>query len=604
MNIAERLAALRSLMDRYQWDAVIISGTDPHGSEYLPERWQQRKWISGFTGSYGIVVVTRDHAGLWTDTRYFIQVKKELEGTGIELHKLRVPDAMNYPEWLASVLPAGSVTGIDGLCMSVNDVRHLESLLAKKGCRIDNKPSFLDEIWKDRPGLPSNPLFMLAPVYSGRTTEQKLEWLRKDMKSTGADYFLMNSLDQIAWLFNIRCHDIPYNPVAISYALIGSESAILFISQEKVGKTVKENLNVQGISIAPYESIFRALEALPGDSTIMLDGNTLNYALFSHVQQQPGKSLVDRPSPVALEKALKNPVEIEGYRKAYLNDGIALTRFFIWIEQMLALGTPVSELDTENKLSSLRGEAEGAMGDGFHYTSAYGKNAALPHYSASPAQFSMLEPKGFYLIDSGGHYLYGTTDITRTVPLGPLTPMEKEDYTLVLKGMIALSTAVFMKGTTGTHLDIIPRMPLWKGLRNYGHGTGHGIGHYLCVHEGPQDIRLTFRDQTIVPGMVTSNEPGMYREGEHGVRHENVLLCKDLGTNEFGEWYGFETLTICYIDTSAITLSLMDPWEVDWLNDYNRMVYKNLAPHLDPDEAQWLAAKTAEIKTLNLPAQR
>ncbi|HOG25790.1 MAG TPA: aminopeptidase P family N-terminal domain-containing protein [Bacteroidales bacterium] len=596
MNISEKITALRRLIEQKGWDAAVIPGTDPHGSEYLPERWQHRKWISGFTGSFGTVVITRSHAGLWTDTRYFIQARKELEGTGFELHPLRVPDAVDYPQWLAGTLPAGSVTCIDGDCMSYRQVLVLRQYLSVSGGSIVNTPNFLDQTGRISPPLPLSPVFILEKQYSGQRTEEKLAWLRGQLSSRGCSHILLGALDQIAWLFNIRSRDIPYNPVAVSYALVDSRRATLFITPGKVGDNVRMVLREQGVEIVPYESLISVLEALPLGSVFMADGDTLNYTLFNLLLSRFGSAGVkDLPSPVILAKAIKNPVETEGFRKAFLNDGLAMERFLFWLEKSMEQDIPLTEKDAADKLSWMRTLSPDSMGDSFQYVSAYGANAALPHYSASATSSSRLEKKGFFLIDSGGHYLYGTTDITRTVPLGPLTPLEREDYTVVLKGMIALSRAVFLKGTQGAHLDMLAKDPLWRYRRNYGHGTGHGIGHFLCVHEGPQDIRLTWKDQELLPGMVTSNEPGIYREGSHGVRHENILLCKELEENEFGRWLGFETLTLCHIDTSAIVASLLERGEIEWLNLYNKSVYEKMVPFLTYEESRWLQKKTAPL---------
>ncbi|MBP6867587.1 MAG: aminopeptidase P family N-terminal domain-containing protein [Bacteroidales bacterium] len=596
MNISEKITALRRLMEQQGWDAAVIPGTDPHGSEYLPERWQQRKWISGFTGSFGTVVVTHTHAGLWTDTRYFIQARKELEGTEFELHPLRVPDAVDYPQWLAASLPAGSVTCIDGECMTYRQVMALhQSVRANAGSVVD-RPSYLDDIGRDKPPLPLSPVFVLEPKYCGRETEEKIQWLRRELFNGDCSHILLSGLDQIAWLFNIRSHDIPYNPVAIAYALVDSHNATLFIREAKVGDSVKKTLRAQGVDIAPYESLKATLESISPDSVFMADGDTLNHSLFQFLLSRFGTAGVkDVPSPVILAKAVKNPVETEGFRKAFLHDGLAMERFLFWLEKSLEQDIPLSEKDAADKLSWMRTLSPDAMGDSFQYIPAYGANAAMPHYSAAAASCTRLEKKGLFLIDSGGHYLYGTTDITRTVPLGPLTPLEREDYTVALKGMIALSRAVFLKGTRGTHLDMLAKDPLWRYRRNYGHGTGHGIGHFLCVHEGPQDIRMTWKDQELLPGMVTSNEPGIYREGSHGVRHENILLCKELEENEFGHWLGFETLTLCHIDTSAIVVSLMERGEIEWLNRYNKSVYEKMVPFLTYEESRWLKEKTAPL---------
>ena len=596
MNISERIKDLRHQMLQLGWDAAIISGTDPHGSEYLPERWQQRKWISGFTGSYGTVVITHAHAGLWTDTRYFIQAREELEGTEFEIHPLRVPHAVDYPQWLAENLPAGSVTGIDGDCMTYSQVEKLFASLQANAGKVVNTPSFPDTLWVDRPALPLSPVFILETQYSGRSTEEKLTWLREQLSSQGCSHILLGGLDQVAWLFNIRSRDIPYNPVAVSYALVDSKNATLFITPGKVGDNVTRLLREQGVGIAPYEAVTSVLEGLPLESVFMADGDTLNYSLFSLLLSRFGSTGVkDMPSPVVLAKAVKNPVETEGFRKAFLYDGLAMERFFFWLEKSLEQDVLLTEKDVAKKLSWMRSLSPDSMGDRFQYIPAYGANAALPHYNYLAGPGSRLEKKGLFLIDSGGHYLYGTTDITRTVPLGPLTPLEREDYTIALKGMIALSRAVFLKGTKGTHLDMLAKDPLWRHLRNYGHGTGHGIGHFLCVHEGPQDIRQTWKDQDLLPGMVTSNEPGIYREGSHGVRHENILLCKELEENGFGSWLGFETLTLCHIDTSAILVSLMERGEIEWLNRYNRRVYEKMAPFLTYEESRWLQEKTAPL---------
>jgi len=593
MNISEKIQALRLLMQKAGWDAAVISGTDPHGSEYLPERWQQRKWISGFTGSYGTVVITRDHAGLWTDTRYFIQSRKELEGTEFELHPLRVPKAVDYPEWLATNLTTGAIVGIDGECVTYRDAERLRKALKGLDATLDSRASFLNAIWNDRPGLPLNPVFILEEKYSGKAAREKLEHLRQQIKEEGCSHIVLNSLDQIAWLFNLRGHDIPFNPVAVSYALIDEKNATFFITPGKVSENVIQILREQGISVMPYDSFPVVLQSLPPQTRIMADGNTLNYSTFQALIANC--TVQDVQSPVILDKAIKNSVETNGFRKAYLNDGIALERFFFWLVRSLEKDIVLTETDAAKKLSWMRTLAEGAMGDSFQYISAYGPNASLPHYAPNPKTALSLLKKGLYLIDSGGHYLYGTTDITRTVPLGPLTQAERQDYTLALKGMIALSRAVFLKGTKGTHLDMLVRDPLWRHRINYGHGTGHGTGHFLCVHEGPQDIRMTWRDQDLLPGMITSNEPGIYREGSHGVRHENVLLCNLLEENEFGIWLGFETLTLCHIDTSPLLISLMEPSEVEWLNAYNRSVYTKLAPFLTYDESVWLEKKTAPV---------
>lgn len=592
MTIKEKLAALRNIMDREGLDAYIVSGIDPHNSEYLPEAWQQRKWISGFTGSYGTVVVTREETGLWTDTRYFIQAGKELEGSGIRMHKLRVPEAVDYPEWLNSILPEESKVGIDSFCMTVGEVERLKQLFTSKKIQVVEKTDLLGEIWLDRPALPDAPVFLLDEKYTGQSTVQKIQCVREDIKEKGADAILFSCLDEIAWLYNIRGNDIPYNPVVISYALVSSEQAWLFVKPSKIPLEVKRSLEDAGVEIRDYHHLFLFLEEWKDRKRISLDTSTLNFAVYHKIAVS--HEIIAAKSPVVLWKALKNSTEIAGFRKACQQDGIAMTRFFYWLEKQIGK-QPVSETEAAAKLTALRRENPDYISDSFHTISAYGPNAALPHYSALPGKDILLQPKGLYLVDSGGQYWYGTTDITRTVPLGELTPLEKEDYTLVLKGMIGLSRCIFPQGTTGANIDIIARQSLWNHFRNFGHGTGHGIGHFLCVHEGPQDIRQSWRDQALLPGMVTSDEPGIYRENAHGVRHENIIACYQLCENEFGKWLGFEPLTLCYFDTSALVIELLSEEEKEWLNEYHQKVYELIAPDLHPEEAAWLQKKTKKI---------
>lgn len=592
MTILEKVARLREIMEREGLDAYIVSGTDPHNSEYLPEAWQQREWISGFTGSFGTVVVTREDAGLWTDTRYFIQAEKQLAGTGIHLHKLRIPDSVDYPEWLAATLQSGCRVGMDSFCMSVQDVEHLKEVLAGKNIELAGKTDLLGEIWLDRPALPASSVYLLDEKYAGESVQSKIAAVQGKLKKLKADYFLFSCLDEIAWLFNIRCHDIAYNPVAISYAVIGKGKACLFIKQSKLSAEVARSLDDSHVEVRDYHHLFLFFDELGKDTHFLADLRTLNYAVYNSLASK--FKITDVVSPVILSKAVKNQVEIDGFRKACVQDGIAMTRFFLWLEQELA-SRPVSETEAARKLSELRAVCPDYISDSFHTISAYGKNAALPHYSAVPGEDTILKNKGLYLVDSGGQYLYGTTDITRTIPLGELTSQEKEDYTLVLKGMISLARCVFPKGSTGANIDIVARQPLWNKRMNYGHGTGHGVGHFLCVHEGPQDIRQAWRAQAILPGMVTSDEPGLYREGKHGIRHENLIVCREAGKNEFGEWCEFETITLCYFDTSVLLIELLSEDDKKWLNRYHAQVFDKIAPYLTEPEKVWLQKKTKEI---------
>lgn len=588
MNISDRLSALRKTMKREGLDAYIISGTDPHNSEYLPDTWKQREWISGFTGSCGTLIVLENEAGLWTDSRYFIQAEKQLKDSGIQLHKLHTPGSSDYLEWLASTLSVGSCVGLDGFCISVIEMQKLKKQLEAKNCKTVDNIDLIGDIWVDRPELPNAPLFRIE---TGDNMESKINLVRKVLKGEKADYFVFSSLDEIAWLYNIRCRDILYNPVAISYAIVGKKEAYLFIKPNKVSPLVSEELKQGGVQIYDYYYISKFLNEWPRQVCCCVDIHTLNYALYHQIVSRC--SVKEVVSPIILAKSIKNKTEIEGFQAACVKDGVVMTKFFYWLEKNI--GNHLTETEASQYLSNLRACQAACVSDSFQNISAYGANAALPHYAAVPGKDSVLLPKGFYLVDSGGQYMHGTTDITRTVSLGELTRQEKEDYTIVLKGMIALSRAIFPDGTRGCNLDILARQSMWQNLRNFGHGTGHGIGFFLNVHEGPQSIRQDLKDQAILPGMITSNEPGIYRENLYGVRHENMILCIPVAENEFGKWYGFETLTLCYFDISALVLELLTVEEKEWINNYHKTVYQKLSPYLNKEEVGWLASKTRNI---------
>ncbi len=598
MNIyQDRIARLREHMLLQGWDAVVIGGSDPHSSEYPAPRWQHVKWLTGFTGEAGDVVITHDHAGLWTDSRYFIQAVQQLEGTGVELHKTRVPGAVGIPEWLSD---RAKVVAIDGLCQSVDFIQELcESV---QGIHIIDRPNMLSHLWEDRPEVPVTPITTLdVESFGGRQRMEKIEWLRKWMMLNEVDSVLLSSLDEIAWLLNVRGSDIDYNPLVISYLVVTFESVKWYV--RRGGETLDPDtedsfaeLAADGVDIEEYIGICPALEMLAeyGQmSKIFTDPSSLNYHIYTTICETFAEDcVVMGTSPVILEKSVKTASEIENLRQTFIDDGVAMECFLYWLEREVAAGHEVTEWEASVKLTSLRSQIPGYRGDSFENISAYGPHAALPHYSTPQEGSAVIEPRGLYLVDSGGQYLTGTTDITRTVPMGECTYKEKEDYTLVLKGMIDLSMAVFPRGTTGHQLDALARMPLWKAGRNFGHGTGHGIGYYLCVHEGSQSIRYQANPQPLLPGMVTSNEPGLYREGCHGIRHENIVLCRESGQTEFGDWLSFETLTCCHIDTSAILPELLGPEALAWLNDYNARVYGTLAPLLPVEVAHWLKHKT------------
>ena len=597
---AERIDALRGLMERNGWDAVVVSGSDPHSSEYPAPRWQQVKFLSGFTGEAGDLVVTRDHAGLWTDSRYFIQALSQLEGTGVELHKTRVPGAVGIPEWLSD---KAKTVAVDGLCWNVAAVREIADALGDGGLVVD-VPDMLEELWTSRPQIPMTPITTLdVDTFGGTSREEKISWLRKWMLLEGVDRVLLSSLDEIAWMLNVRGSDIEYNPLVISYLLVSQDSVRWFVRKAVTDDPDTldsfSELEMDEVAVDDYDAVFFGLSDFTDEQapvTIFVDPSTLNHHIYSYIRDSyPADRIVCGTSPVILQKSVKTPSEIENLRQTYIDDGVAMECFLHWLEEEVATGREVDEWEASEKLTQFRSQIPGYRGNSFENISAYGPGAALPHYSTPKEGSAVIRPFGLYLVDSGGQYLTGTTDITRTVPMGGCTDLEREDYTLVLKGMIDLSMAVFPRGTAGCQIDSIARMPLWKKMRNFGHGTGHGIGYYLCVHEGPQSIRYQYNPQPLLPGMVTSNEPGLYREGMHGVRHENIVLCKEAGMSEFGDWLEFETLTCCHFDTSAVVPELLGPEALDWLNEYNDRVYRTLAPLLPPRTAAWLREKTMPI---------
>jgi len=586
-QIIERLSLLREAMQKAGVSACIIPGTDPHASEYIADFWKERVWISGFDGSAGTAVVTLTDAGLWTDSRYFLQAADQLAGSGIQLMKQGLPETLEILPWLGTQLKAGEKVAVNAQMFSVNGYSAMKFEL--KMSRIELVSIDLPgQVWTDRPSLPLNPFFVFDTQYSGKSTTEKLSAVRGEMKKAFADVFVISALDDIAWLFNIRGNDVAYNPVVIAYALIQGDKATLFISPEKLTPETSAYLKEQGVTVAPYLAIYDELKQIENSKAVLIDGGKLNQALFESIPADC--SIRNTMSPVFKLKSVKNEVEMNGVRLAMAKDGVALTRFFIWLEENLKSGQ-LSEISIAEKLREFRSKQENFVGESFGTIAGYAGHGAIVHYSATPDTDAKLKAENILLLDSGGQYLDGTTDITRTVALGTPTAQQKTDNTLVLKGHIALARAIFPSGTRGSQLDILARKAMWDLGLNYGHGTGHGVGHFLCVHEGPQSIRMDENPTVLQPGMMISNEPGMYRTNEYGIRIENLVQVVPAQKTEFGQFLKFETLTLFPIDQDLINFDLLNEVEIEWLNNYHQRVYSALSPQLNEYEREWLSKK-------------
>lgn len=583
-NIDQRIAALRAIMEREDIAAFIIPSTDPHLSEYVAPHWESRKWISGFTGSAGTVVITRHEAGLWTDSRYFLQAAQQLEGTEIVLYKEMLPETPSIPDFLTQHLKESDAVGIDGKMFAATQVVQLKSELGKAGISIKAIPDPMTELWTDRPAIPNNPAFVYDICYAGISCKEKIETIRTSIQKIGAEYILLSALDEIAWTLNIRGNDVHCNPVVISYLLIGRDSVHFFIQPEKVTNELAAYLTQNDIQVHPYDDVEAFLSRLNGTSILAEPAKT-NFAVYSSIPSDC--TIVTGPSPVSLLKSIRNQQEIEGMHSAMLKDGVALVKFLKWLEEAVPTGRE-TEISIDKKLHEFRAAQPLYVGESFDTIAGYKEHGAIVHYEATPETDVTLKPEGFLLLDSGAQYLDGTTDITRTIALGNLTEEEKTDYTLILKGHIDLAMAVFPEGTRGAQLDVLARMPIWQHHMNFLHGTGHGVGHFLNVHEGPQSIRMNENPVTLHAGMLTSNEPGVYKAGSHGIRTENLVLTVPAGEGMFGSYLKFETVTLCPICTKGIIKSLLTNEEIGWLNDYHHMVYEKLTPMLDENERQWL----------------
>lgn len=592
-TICERIAALRAAMKEQNIQAYIIPTTDPHLSEYPAACWKYREWISGFTGSAGTVVVTLDKAGLWTDSRYFLQAEMQLEGTGIDLYKLMLPETPSIPQFLLAELGEGDTVGLNGLTYSLADAQSLELALKKKGVALNTDLSLIDPIWKDRPAVPEAQIFEMPVELSGKSSEDKLIEINQMLHKAGADCTVLSALDEVAWTANIRGTDVSYNPVAISYAYVSDKENVLFINPKKVPAEIAEHLKKEGWVLADYGKLFDYLQRLPENIRVFLDRSKTNMAIYNALPK--GAEIIDGISPANHLKSIKNETEIKGFRNAVLKDGIALTKFYFWLEKQMAAGEKVTELSASHKLTELRSEQPLYVMDSFASISSYGPHGAVVHYSPTPDTDTELKPDNLYLLDSGAQYLDGTTDITRTIALCEPTEQMKKDFTRALKGTIGIAKCKFPAGIRGCLVDAFARKALWDAGINYLHGTCHGIGHCLNVHEGPQSIRMEENPVILEPGMVMSDEPAMYRAGEYGIRTENMVLIRKDSETEFGTFLGFETLTLCYIDTRLVIPSMLSVREHAWLNKYHQQVYETLSPHLTEEEKEWLKEKTAEI---------
>ncbi|MDR2773139.1 MAG: aminopeptidase P family protein [Tannerella sp.] len=588
----KRLALLRNFMRGKNLQAFVIPSTDAHMSEYIPAYWESRRWISGFTGSAGTVVVTLDKAGLWTDSRYFLQAGDELSGSEIVLFKDRLPETIRITDWLKSELGDGDRIGIDGNVFSAKEALKLNAEFEPENIKLVADYDPFNEIWHDRPLLPENKVSLHPVELTGETARQKMERILDEAGKAESDSVWISTLDTIAWLFNIRGSDVPYNPVVVSHAFISRSENVLFVDTDKVSLTVAESLKKEGIKIIDYHQTGDFLSKICNLS-VCLDSSKVSFRLYNAISAR--NWTVDKLSVGDRLKSVKNKVEAEGFRRSMIRDGIALTRFFMWLEKAVPEGR-VTEYGIGLKLKELRSEQPCFAGESFPTIAGYSANGAINHYHPSAENSLTVRPEGLLLIDSGGQYHDGTTDVTRTIAAGDITDDMKKDYTLVLKGMIGLSTAVFPAGTRGSQIDTLARKAMWQHGINYLHGTGHGVGHYLNVHEGPQSIRQEENPATILPGMIVTNEPGIYRDHQYGIRTENMMLTTLAVTTGYGDFYKFETLTLCYIDTVPVIREMMTDEEITWLNEYHQMVYDKLSPCLSDGEKDWLKKKTAALQ--------
>lgn len=589
----EKIALLRAAMKAAGANACLIPSSDPHISEYLPAHWSARRYFSGFTGSVGNLVVTETASALWVDGRYFVQAAHQLEGSEIVLQKMGVEGVPTLMEYLTDALGEGQVLAVDGMVTATSTMKELQKALAKKGATVKSV-DLVEGNWPDRPAVPASQAFLLDEAYAGRSAAEKLADLRAELAKKDAGAMVVCRLDSVAWLLNLRAADLDCTPFALAYCFVTPDDAILFINTARLPAEAVEALSRQGVRVTDYDHLLGALTGYHHDQTVLVDEAGTNWAVYSALAENPVFTLKAGEDPIQALKGVKNPVEIENLKNAHVKDGVAMVKFQMWLEEKMAAGEAVTEVDVDEKLMALRGEQALNIGVSFDTIAAYGANAAMMHYHATPGNCTTLAPKGFLLVDCGGQYLDGTTDITRTYALGELTDNERTYYTYVLKSHIDMAKLQFLNTCTGGNLDVIARAPVWAHGIDYRCGTGHGVGFVGGVHEGPHNLRIT-NQVKFMPGMIVTDEPGIYEEGEVGIRIENELLCCERVKNQYGQFLGFEPVTYCPIDPTPVRPELLDAEEKEWLNAFHQMVREKLTPHLNAAEAAWLAEKTKAL---------
>ncbi len=594
-EIAKRIKRLRKLMREGRIDAYLVPTSDYHESEYVGSHFSCREYITGFTGSAGTALIGRDWAGLWTDGRYFVQAASELEGSGVELMKIGEPGVPTIEEYLEKHLPQQGILGFDGRVVSARMGEDLKKRLESRNVSFAYTEALIGEIWEERPGLSAEPVWVLEERYAGRPAAEKIAELRQEMKAVQATVHILTTLDDIVWLLNIRGNDIPHNPVVLSYAAVTDREFLLFVNSKVLSGEVSAYLEGLGVTICPYQEIYTYVQELYHER-VLLEKGKVNYAIVNYLDDS--NRIIDQMNPTVMKKAQKTQTEIDNLKRAHIRDGVAMTKFIYWVKQNIGK-IPMTECSAAEYLKTLR-RKQGALDESFATISAYGSNAAMCHYHAEEGRCAVLKPQGLYLVDSGGQYLEGTTDITRTMALGPVTDKEKEHYTLVLMSMLRLGHVRFLEGCSGLSLDYVARELMWQRGLNYNHGTGHGVGYLLNVHERPVGIRFKTVPErqdgaAFMPGMVCSDEPGIYIEGSHGIRTENLMFCKEAQVTEYGRFFSFEYLTYVPIDLEPVDITLMEARDIAYLNEYHNQVYEKISPYLEKEEAEWLKKVTQPI---------